>query len=410
MLKRAKLTLKFANDYIESMIAAKRLRQSGRAFLISLNDADTVLKQVGSSPQSNLATPLGVETNSAEKSAGDTCASVKIVQSATAEGTSASQVEGSTQHLPERAGRSRRARHSDTHDDDIGDRSDSKERLTTEFVHTCNYQCCTALHADINVYTATTHADAAAIDGAVESSAIESWINAEPQEAPLDAEGGAEPAKAPALRDRSGSDLLIPRETANTLNKRYASRAWFVTAGFIQRLHLLRHAPAGRMEEFLTMVVPLKAKQRNTPEFRRWKAAVSAYCAHVVRACASCCAHGPTIRRLAGIGVPAAFTLGRADIFVLDHNLRLCALCVIDSGTGYCIMAVIDSCPPTGPSVYECYVRFWASFFGFHETVLTDPDGLFRGANLNYRESSGCTMGEVGAGAHFSQGQVENRI
>ena len=73
-------------------------------------------------------------------------------------------------------------------------------------------------------------------------------------------------------------------------------------------------------------------------------------------------------------------------------------------------MAVIEATPPTGHSVYECYVRFWASFYGFHESLLTDPDGLFRGFNLDFWEQSGCSMGEVGAGAHLSQGQAENRI
>ena len=55
-------------------------------------------------------------------------------------------------------------------------------------------------------------------------------------------------------------------------------------------------------------------------------------------------------------------------------------------------------------------MRHYASIFGFHEQIGTDPDGLFRGTNLTWWEQSGCCLFEVGAGAHWSQGQAENRI
>ena len=134
-----------------------------------------------------------------------------------------------------------------------------------------------------------------------------------------------------ALRDKTGSDLLVPREVANILQSRYPSRVWWVTAGFVQRLHLLRHAPSTKMREFLLTATPIKARRRSTAEYKHWVNVITTFCEHVYRSCVSCGVHGYSVSRKAGIGVPKAYMLGCVDVFALDYQQRLCALCIVDA-------------------------------------------------------------------------------
>ena len=160
LMRKAKLKIDFDNDFIEAQVAQKRLRQVGSAFLIALGDAETILQHVGASPQSNLAAPVDDDTNSVEQHAGNICSSEKIVNSATAECMIASQEEGSSKPLRERAGRSRQARNAGQITEQA-DRIEAHEQLTTGFAtkHACSSNCCNALCGDINVFLASTHAE-----------------------------------------------------------------------------------------------------------------------------------------------------------------------------------------------------------------------------------------------------------
>ena len=67
----------------------------------------------------------------------------------------------------------------------------------------------------------------------------------------------------------------------------------------VKRLHLLRHAPASKMQEFLVSATPLKARKRNTVEYQRWLRAVKAFCEHVHKSCVACAMHGYSVSRKA---------------------------------------------------------------------------------------------------------------
>ena len=400
LLKRAKISINFEDNFIESTQPdSSKIRQSGSAYLISLKDTEQLLTRVGASGKSTslpsedcAAVRPAQRAEDAQLADGDkigvsSAADTPIASSASHQGT-------------ERAVRHSRQQSSSEV------QSNKSEKLTKEFA--CQYACCTAFCADFNVFTAAQEADEVVGDRELEENAIEGWIRQTPSTEEVPSTPAAK--QLPTLRERSGTDPMISKNDADILNKRHPSRAWFITAGFLQRLHLLRHAPAKKLIEFLENVVPLKARQRNTPEFRRWKAAISAYCEHIIKSCASCNAFGPTIRRVAGLGVYKPGELGRADIFILDYSLRLCALCVVDAATGWTLLAIIDTTPPNGKSVFETYLCQWAAYFGFHEQLGTDPDGLFRGVNVDWWEAAGTSLFETGAGAHFSNGQVEQRI
>ena len=228
LLKRAKISINFEKNFIESaQQAACKLRQSGSAYLISLQDTEKLIQRVGASGQSNFpssedraAIRPDQRQEASMSSGGD-----KIISSATADGGIASAASGQ-----ERAARAKNQSRPSLSVDDYN-ASNSKEKVTKEFV--CQYECCTALHADINVYAAAT--DATEISDELETHAIEGWVRAPTVEdsPPADA------STLPTLRERSGSDIMISKETAAILQKRHPSRVWHVTAGFLQRIHLL---------------------------------------------------------------------------------------------------------------------------------------------------------------------------
>ena len=278
LLKRAKISINFEKNFIESTQPdSSKIRQSGSAYLISLKDTEQLLTRVGASGKSIslpsedcAAVRPDQRTEDAHHADGD-----KIGVSATADTPIASSAS--------RQGTERAVRHSSQHSSSEV-QSNKSENLTKEFA--CQYACCTAFCADFNVFTAAQEANEVVGDRELEENAIEGWIRQTPSTDGVPSTPAAK--QLPTLRERSGTDPMISKDDADILNKRHPSRAWFITAGFLQRLHLLRHAPAKKLIEFLENVVPLKARQRNTPEFRRWKAATSAYCEHIIKSCASC--------------------------------------------------------------------------------------------------------------------------
>ena len=200
LLKRAKISINFEKNFIESaQQAACKLRQSGSAYLISLKDTEKLIQRIGASEKSTSPSPTGSDDarsaaqcrKSSMSSGGD-----KILSSATADGGIASVADSGK----ERAARAKNQSRPSVSVDDYN-ASDSKEKFTKEFV--CQYECCTALHADINVYAAAT--DATEVSDELETHAIEGWARAPTvEDSPPD---GA--STLPTLRERSGSDLMI---------------------------------------------------------------------------------------------------------------------------------------------------------------------------------------------------------
>ena len=101
LLKRARISIDFDKNIIES--AASNLRQSGTAYLISLQDTEKLVKRIGASGKSTSPSPTG--SDDARSAAQCQTVSVssggdKILSSATADGGIASAASGQERAAP----------------------------------------------------------------------------------------------------------------------------------------------------------------------------------------------------------------------------------------------------------------------------------------------------------------------
>ena len=128
LLKRAKISINFENNFIESTQPdSSKIRQSGSAYLISLKDTEQLLTRVGASGKSTSQSPTGSDdARSAAQcqkvsvsSGGD-----KILSAATADGGIASEASGQ-----ERAARAKNQSRPSLSVDDYN-ASNSKEKVT----------------------------------------------------------------------------------------------------------------------------------------------------------------------------------------------------------------------------------------------------------------------------------------
>ena len=137
LLKRAKISINFENNFIESTQPdSSKIRQSGSAYLISLKDTEQLLTRVGASGKSTslpsedcAAVRPDQRAEDAQIADGD-----KIGVSATADTPIASSAS--------RQGTERAVRHS-RQQSSSEVQTNKSEKLTKEFA--CQYACCTAL-------------------------------------------------------------------------------------------------------------------------------------------------------------------------------------------------------------------------------------------------------------------------
>ena len=67
---------------------------------------------------------------------------------------------------------------------------------------------------------------------------------------------------------RKGPTHKIKRSEESGSEKK--SNVWFVRAGFVRKLHLLRNALSAKMSEFLITAAPQRARRQDSELFRRW--------------------------------------------------------------------------------------------------------------------------------------------
>ena len=92
-------------------------------------------------------------------------------------------------------------------------------------------------------------------EGAVENHVVEGGLGdtSDPAATRLDVDENAieHVDGQPPVRDRSGNDMLITISEARELDRKDKSKALFVRAGILRKLHLRRHAPSQKMSEFI---------------------------------------------------------------------------------------------------------------------------------------------------------------
>ena len=274
---------------------------------------------------------------------------------------------------------------------------------------------------DFNVFTALQEIERSENpDRQIEDAVLREWLgpkNAQQTEAnqvaiPQASQEAAE--KLPALRDRSGYQTLIPADVANELFRKWKTPIWYIRAGFIRRLHFLRHAPAAKMYSFIVNAIPISARQQigSHPAIKIFIENVKRFCESVVQKCTGCLLNTKAISRPIGLSVVAAFYLGLIDCFCLDYSQKWYALVICDVGSGGTWAFVIrDAYPPTAQGVYVTYITRYAANWGPHKQILADSDSIFKGTEaLSLWAELGVERNTTAAFAHSSLGGAERRI
>ena len=259
---------------------------------------------------------------------------------------------------------------------------------------------------DINIYTAQLNKP---LSEDIEEIVISEMLGSHKEGDPADQE-----ESLPPLRSRSGNQTLLAPAEAQALNLRFPSPVWFLRAGFVKRLHLLKHSTAEKMVKFITATIPLKAKRQAPKSVNRFIDVLSEFSKFVVKNCVGCTLNMKKVSRPIGLSVIAPFSVAMVDTMCLNYQKKIYALVVADLGTGVCFAFVIrdrDEKPPDAKSCFITYLTRWAAMFGPHRKVVADRDSIFYGKGaLELWEQLGIER-ETGASyAHFSMGSVERKI
>lgn len=131
---------------------------------------------------------------------------------------------------------------------------------------------------------------------------------------------------------------MVPSQTAQELNLNFPSPVWFIKAGFLRRLHMLRHAPSKKMIDFVWACVPEKAKRQSQrfPGIEIFRKNLERYCDAVVKRCIGCALHGKAVSRPISLSIVPPLKIGMLDTMCLDYAKRWYALVIADLGSGMC--------------------------------------------------------------------------
>ena len=279
------------------------------------------------------------------------------------------------------------------------------EKLTKEFKvdQRCKDPLCDEAGCiDINVFAALAEYP----DRELELAVIGGMLKNVPSHSPPDGDSLA------PLRERSGSARLLSKAKADELNRRYPSPVWNIRAGFIRRLHLLRHAPASSIRKFIWHVLPIQARQHAAQDCKHFCDVIEQYAKAVVKNCLGCALNTKKISRPIGISVVAPWAVGMVDTMCLNHDQQWYALVVADLGTGVSwAFPIRERFPPDSAAAFSTYVSRWASIFSPHGKLIMDRAAIFANpAAMQLWESLGIVRETVGSYAHFSMGSVERKI
>ena len=295
-----------------------------------------------------------------------------------------------------------------TLDDEVLEREEieqnkAKTKLTESYKRCTNPQCDEDGCWDFNVYTALKKSP----DRELEEALIKELLSEE-----LPAHSPPQEDSLAPLRERTGSARVLSKQVSDRLNASYPSPAWGIRAGFIRRLHLLRHAPAEKIREFIYAALPLKAKSRDAKACKQFCDMVKAVAEKVIAQCIGCQCNSKKIRRPIGMSVVAPFAIGMVDTMCLNYDEKWYALVVADIGSGVSwAFPIRERFPPDGNAVFSTYVTRWASLWGPHGKVVADRESIFANPSaIALWESLGITRETVASYAHFSMGGVERKI
>ena len=277
-----------------------------------------------------------------------------------------------------------------------------------------------------NIFTALMEFGENATEIELESAIIKGLYGGshdKPQNSPGNDRAGSDlpPALAPSsseqlppIRDRGGQQRLLSSEQIAELNAAFPARVWFINAGILRKMHLLRHSPAQKMVDFVRKAIPPNAMRRigSFPLIRTFLDNVFRLSESICKKCVGCVCNGKEISRPIGLSVVPPFSTGMIDTMTLDYDQKWYALVVVDIGTGMCwAFPIRGRCPPDGLACYSTYVSRYAAHYGPHKLIVADRDMIFSGTEtILLWQQLGVERETTGAYAHFSLGSVERRI
>ena len=293
-------------------------------------------------------------------------------------------------------------------------------KLCNDFETAGQYDCgC----CDFNVFNALESGEGTFPEREVEDAIVRGWISGmRKQDETIQSKdrpgtGNGSPSELlPALRNRVGNDLMVPSQTAQELNLNFPSPVWFIKAGFLRRLHMLRHAPSKKMIDFVWACVPEKAKRQSQrfPGIEIFRKNLERYCDAVVKRCIGCALHGKAVSRPISLSIVPPLKIGMLDTMCLDYAKRWYALVIADLGSGMCWAFPIyspEGKDPTGEACIVTYMTRYAVHYGPHKIACCDRDSIFSGTKTTgLWQQLGVERESVGSFAHFSMGMVERRI
>ena len=218
----------------------------------------------------------------------------------------------------------------------------------------------------------------------------------------------------PPIRDRGGHHRLLSDEQIAELNAAFPARVWYINAGILRKMHLLRHSPAQKMVDFVRKAIPPPAMKKigSFPLIKAFLENVSRLSESICKKCVGCVCNGKEVSRPVGLSVVPPFSTGMVDTMTLDYDQKWYALVVADIGTGMCwAFPIRGRCPPDGLACYSTYVSRYAAHYGPHKLIVADRDMIFSGTDtILLWQQLGVERETTGAYAHFSLGSVERRI
>ena len=291
--------------------------------------------------------------------------------------------------------------------------SQKKKHIKSDILDECD---------DYNIFTALLEIGEDATEIELETAIIKGLYGGKPdspdsgQEAASlpSARGPTPPEQLPPIRDRGGTQRLLTAEQLQELNAAFPAKVWFINAGTLRKMHLLRHSPPPKMLDFVKKAIPPSAlrKQGSYPLVKAFLESVLRLSEAICKKCVGCICNGKEISRPIGLSVVPPFSTGMVDTMTLDYDKKLYALVVADLGTGMCwAFPIRGRCPPDGLACYSTYISRYAAHYGPHKLIVADRDMIFSGTDtILLWQQLGVERETTGAYAHFSLGSVERRI